>query len=226
MSNPNETTGRLPGDARARIAQKMQMRREMASLNSKNPLASGKRAPITDGTPRQDLEGCDETGWDQPKPSSQLMALVKGLKSGTMSDDELALRLQQAMTCPVEAPSGTYKDILGFLDGTSRANNTAGSAVVLLDETYVMHRLIIGDELTIGITIIDVLVNNRNQFTNVSAVANAGFSASVFSSLNPCPIALDFPSVPGGLTITVQYFNASGASVALAATGYGQAYGC
>lgn len=225
MSTPTNGSTRLAPEAKARIAQKMQMRREMAALSGRNPLGGNKRAPI-DGAPRQDLEGCDETGWEQPKPSGQLMALVKGIKSGTMSDDELAMRLQQAMACPIESPSGSYKDILGFLSASATANNAAGSASVLLDESFVMHRLVIGDELTIGVTITDVLVNNRNQFTNVSAVANAGFSASIFSSLNPCPLSLDFPSVPGGLTITVEYFNASGAVLALAATGYGQAYGC
>lgn len=234
MSNDTIDTNNARARNRA-LADKIRMRRESAKLiedamrGAQGP--ANRRGPVdgASGAPKTEIAGCDDSQWAGPKPSSNIMALAKGIKDGSLSESEFAFRLQQAITCPVESPSGTYKDIFGFVtstDPTGTANGSTGVMVVTSDETFSMKRFIIADELTIGVRILDILVANKNMFTNVSATANAGYSASVFSSLNPCPLELDFPAVPGGLTITVQYLNQSGAALVLLGTGYGQAYGC
>jgi hypothetical protein len=212
------------------LADKMRQRRESAALVQQQ-LGSNRpvKHRVGGGAPNVELEGCDDSQWGQPKPSNQILALVEALKNGSMSSQELAIRFQQAMACPIEGPSGTYKDVLGFETSTAptgTANATAGFMEIQVDETFQMKRLIISDEFVVGVTITDIKVANRNQFTNTSNVANSGYSAGVFSALNPCPIEFDFPACPGGLFIRVEYFNNSGAALVLQGTGYGTAYGC
>lgn len=231
--NGNDRPGNLSRERARLLARKIQQRRESAQMVSDLRGGGGGGSKGSrgggGGAPKVDVEGCDDSNWGNPKPSSQLMALVQGLKSGTMSDAEMALRLQQAIACPIEEPSGTYKDVLGFETSTAPVgtpNLASGKMIVQVDETYTLKRTIFADELTVGIKITEIFIANRCMLTNFSAVPNVGLSAGVFSALNPCPIEWDFPACPAALNIEIDYFNNSGAAIDLLATGYGQAYGC